>query len=223
MITKICTNCEEELEAELCFSKDTYSKDGYKSLCSICAQMLAIISNRHRNDAVKITRNWKLPKAECKFCSNCKEELPATSLYFASDTSHLDGFTSRCKVCEQMYQLARYFLDRDFVLASNARWLKNNREQKREIDKRYRKDNRKILNAKAGRERAILLQACPSWSNKKQIQDIYKSCPNGYHVDHIIPLRGKEVCGLHVPNNLQYLTARENTSKNNKLLDKYRY
>lgn len=55
----------------------------------------------------------------------------------------------------------------------------------------------------------------PTWSEKEEIQHIYDNCPNGYHVDHIIPLRGKLVSGLHVKSNLQYLKAEENLSKSN--------
>lgn len=56
----------------------------------------------------------------------------------------------------------------------------------------------------------------PKWANKDKIKEIYKNRPKGFDVDHIIPLQGKFVSGLHVENNLQYLTVKENRSKYNK-------
>lgn len=71
--------------------------------------------------------------------------------------------------------------------------------------------------AKTARYRASKIGACPKWADKKEISKVYKNCPDGYHVDHVIPLNGNKVCGLHIPENLQYLTEKENLKKSNKL------
>jgi hypothetical protein len=55
----------------------------------------------------------------------------------------------------------------------------------------------------------------PKWADMDKIREIYVNRPEGYHVDHIIPLRGKTVSGLHVENNLQYLPSLENMKKHN--------
>jgi len=66
-------------------------------------------------------------------------------------------------------------------------------------------------------------QRMPSWADPKAIRKIYEDCaalnekhgPRSYHVDHIIPLQGKTVSGLHVENNLQILKASDNLAKSN--------
>lgn len=47
------------------------------------------------------------------------------------------------------------------------------------------------------------------------IKEIYRNCPKGYHVDHIIPISKG---GLHHEDNLQYLTPHENRSKGDKII-----
>ena len=58
-------------------------------------------------------------------------------------------------------------------------------------------------------------RATPPWANLEAIKEFYANCPKGYHVDHIHPLQGELISGLHVENNLQYLTAEENLRKGN--------
>lgn len=58
--------------------------------------------------------------------------------------------------------------------------------------------------------------AFPLWANSQKIREIYKNCPQGMQVDHIIPLNGALVSGLHVENNLQYLSKEDNLKKGNK-------
>ncbi len=70
--------------------------------------------------------------------------------------------------------------------------------------------------ARNAHRKAYKLKATPIWANLEHIKDIYRRCPVGYHVDHIIPLQGELVSGLHVENNLQYLTAIDNLKKHNK-------
>lgn len=86
------------------------------------------------------------------------------------------------------------------------------------ISKDWKKNNKDKVNYSCNLRRAKKFKATPKFANLQKIKKIYLNCPKGYHVDHIIPLNNPIVCGLHVEWNLQYLPAKENLSKSNKLI-----
>jgi hypothetical protein len=83
-----------------------------------------------------------------------------------------------------------------------------------------RKRNSGKARADRAKRHATKLQATPKWITKEQLNEMwqfYSNCPEGYEVDHIVPLRGKQVKGLHIIWNLQYLPKEENRRKSNKI------
>jgi hypothetical protein len=108
---------------------------------------------------------------------------------------------------------------RDWRIANptaDLEYQDRNRMKIREDNARWRKNNPGKRNAKEAKRRASKLHATPNWADLSQIQKIYDNCPKGFHVDHIVPLKGRIVSGLHVPWNLQHLSAEENHKKSNK-------
>lgn len=117
------------------------------------------------------------------------------------------------------------------------KWAAKNRERLREKDRLWRetneaydkerklqwlKDNPDKARSSAAAYRAAKLQATPSWADSTAIDFTYhcavvleKTFGTKWHVDHIVPLQGKTVSGLHVEGNLQLLPASENLKKSN--------
>ena len=76
-----------------------------------------------------------------------------------------------------------------------------------------------VNRAKVAKYKAAKLQRIPVWITKDELNMMrlfYVKCPEGFDVDHIVPLQGRNVSGLHVLSNLQYLTKEENGRKGNK-------
>jgi len=107
----------------------------------------------------------------------------------------------------------------------NRLWRKQNPDKVKQIQKQWRQNNPAKMAATANRRRASKIQRTPLWADKERTQSYYDVCAffnevNGYtkyHVDHVIPLKGKQVSGLHVHNNLQVILATENLRKGNRV------
>jgi len=141
-----------------------------------------------------------------KKCSCCLQEKSLS--LFSKDKSRKDGLKYECKEC--------------CVLRSRS-WHSKNRERGRALASEWYRNNLDKSRAQKGKRRATKLKATPLWSDNEKIKVIYEYqqlcsivLEQQYHVDHIVPLRGKTVCGLHVPANLQVIPAKANLTKGNK-------
>ena len=104
------------------------------------------------------------------------------------------------------------------------RWQAANPEKVREHAKATRQRHPEKEAAKVQRRNAAKLHATPAWANAQKIERHYANARyltevtgHQHHVDHIVPLRGKTVCGLHVENNLRVVPHFINTRKGNRL------
>lgn len=134
-----------------------------------------------------------------KFCCECNEVK--SNIEFTNNISTIDGKTHLCKDCDSN----RY-----------KNYYKDNKDYKLSKNKEHYTNNKKLYLAKSAARRAAKLKRTPKWANLQKIKEFYLNCPEGHHVDHIIPLQGKNISGFHVLENLQYLPAKENLSKSNK-------
>lgn len=126
--------------------------------------------------------------------------------------------TGGCVVCANEDQ-QRYYRDNpEKYLAANREYFQ--REDVKEKNKLRQRElyqsNPELFRAISARCRADRMLRVPSWSETEAIREFYRNCPEGYEVDHIYPLLGKTVSGLHVLSNLQYLTKAQNRSKGNR-------
>jgi hypothetical protein len=179
-----------------------------------------------------------------KKCTKCLQVKKVCD--FGKNNRFKDGLQYNCKECrktgDKRYYYASLEQNRARKVINTKRYLKTEKGKcsRKELDaKKYvlRKDNirlvqkiyyskNKWLNVfKVNKRRSIKLKATPKWADLDKIRCIYelaakltkeKGCP--YEVDHIIPLQGENVSGLHVHNNLQILTRSENRSKKNKVI-----
>jgi len=124
------------------------------------------------------------------------------------------------------YQKEYRELNKERVASTKQKYAETNALKIAKYIKEYGKINSVKLKAIRAKRRAAKLKAAPRWlttEDRRQIQEFYEIAQafrlytgQEYHVDHIVPLQGKNVCGLHVPWNLQVIPAKENLRKSNK-------
>ncbi len=109
------------------------------------------------------------------------------------------------------FSIAWYQANPDYVREQNAMY-----DSKRPLHW-YSKGSKDYWKTKlaAHRIRAEKLNRLPAWADEQKIEQVFRDAPDGVEIDHVLPLQGELVSGLHVAGNLQYLTTKENGRKHN--------
>lgn len=207
---KTCSKCQEKkLFAD--FHKDSSKVDGFRTTCKVCKSLS--------------DKNYKSNNIETCKVRDTEYYLKNKDKYDERSKKYYEEHKQRLLVLQKEYAETR----KDFIIA----WRKEYYESKKNTpdyvaaQKAYYEENKPAFLARSNKRRAAKLQALPKWLTKaehEEIKELYEIARmfklytgEEYHVDHIVPLQGENVCGLHVPWNLQVIPAKENLSKSNKL------
>jgi hypothetical protein len=194
---KECRLCGELKDLSLFFKRKD-SPTGFRTECKACI--------------IKKTRNWYYANHETNkewHRQHHKKRVEANPNWYAEN----------------------YAKNKDRMSAYDAMYYRiKNKEKRIQQVKGWVQNNRGRANANKQAYKVAKMQACPPWVRADE--DLMWMMAEAYelavvrtdllgfpwHVDHVVPLRGKNVSGLHVPWNLQVIPGRENMSKSNKLL-----
>jgi hypothetical protein len=172
-------------------------------------------------DLLLFNKNKSEPDGYNHYCKECKKACDA--IYRSKNREKMIAYLS-----EYYKNNKQKFIE---YAAKNKDKIKVNRkshpcrqiEYTRKYNQKYRESNKDKRAAWENNRRATKLNASPSWANEFFIEEIYnlaklrtKLTGLTWHVDHIIPLKNKIVCGLHCEANLQVILASENLRKHNK-------
>lgn len=194
---KTCSKCRESKD-ESHFAKHIRRKDGLHNECKSCVAV--------RDKLRRQVHKEKLQTKSKEYYLKNKDDILVKAKVYRDSNSE---------------KIAEYYKE----------YSVNNKEKLTKYLSHYvkihRQNNRHMYTAKDAKRRAAKLQALPKWLTKaehEEIKELYEIARmfklytgEEYHVDHIVPLQGENVCGLHVPWNLQVIPAKENLSKSNKL------
>jgi hypothetical protein len=198
--SKVCTGCSEEKPLDS-YHKKSAGRLGRESRCKSC------ISVRDK-----------------KYLSANREKVAAKK------KSRYQNDPEKFKKSQAIY---RDKVENKKVARLRAKkWRQENPEKVKELNeywsKKHYSENKSYYIAKDAERRARQIGATPPWlseAQKARIKNIYTVCKKVsqitgklHHVDHVVPLKGQDVCGLHVPWNLAIIPAVMNLEKSNKML-----
>ena len=166
-------------------------------------------------------------KLNCTKCKGIKD-----SSEFHKWSSHKRGFKYHCRECrkgEGAEYKRKHYHDNMPVYNERAKsWKEENKERWNEYMREYRVSDSFSYKTPLNRfhrakRRAAEIERTPAWSDLSKIRGIYNLCNElkdkhgvAFEVDHIYPLQGQNISGLHVWFNLMIIPQKLNRSKGNK-------
>ena len=158
-----------------------------------------------------------------KTCTKCSSTKLLDDFYKRNRSP--DGREAMCKVCRLEHNRKWHSANKDRHRELTQKWYAENKEQHLANSKVWYESNkhRKLETTTAREKRCVL--ATPTWADRELIKELYELARKltnqtgiPHEVDHVVPLQGKNVSGLHCPDNLQVITQEENRRKANKLV-----
>jgi hypothetical protein len=203
------------------FSKETKRSDGLSSNCREC---------RKKRAAEKYQRNKEKILARNKVWADAnRERVKETAKRYRQENkeSIRAGISAWQKLnrdkCRAYTAKNREKVGKEIANEKARIYREANREKTRLAALKWQKENRARATAAQNLRHASKLQATPKWADQEKILAFYEEAERlseiyfrHYHVDHVVPLRSKIVCGLHWEGNLRVIPADENRSKGNR-------
>lgn len=228
---KTCAICEQE---KALFSRHRRRKDGLSSICKSCERIIGL----HRRIKNKILGERRRPAPVKQVCKVCGGEKSIDQ--FNRDRCREGGYRNICRICDSSKVTQWAKRNPEKARKRNADYSQNNPGKERvrlllrrilgldkENIKKWRLLNQGLVRLYGARRKKRVKQATPLWLTaiqRAQIQEFYEvaialsaQTAISHEVDHIFPIKGEASSGLHVPWNLQVITANENSAKKNRM------
>lgn len=197
------------------FHRETRRKDGRRSDCKECVKK----SKDARKDKINARRREY-------YSENTERILNRNKNWRKKNHDKIKSYQENNQEKRNAQALEYHFNNRDSILKRQKEYRLNSHYEIRKRELKYCRDNKAKRHAIWKKRQAAKLKRTPGWLTKEQLKSIEgfyiaarimeEVTGKRFHVDHIVPLQGQTVSGLHVPWNLQILTAEENQHKSNR-------
>lgn len=216
---KLCKECGVEKAPED-FHLHSSGAFGVRAICKEC-RSIDSAARRRADPLAKVKDKIRYEKYKVAHGINSRKwKAKAGRRYLDQQKKYRE--INKAQIAERMRLW--HIKNRERNLARKARWRSANITSVRAYNTSYDKMNMDRGAAKQARRRAQILRATPKWNNEFYMREAYrlaalrtKMLGFEWNVDHVVPLKSKIVCGLHVHNNLQVIPFLENMTKGNRV------